>query len=177
MKTIAILAMTIFFALEFVQTQAQETKNEVRTERKTLRKLEGTKVSELAKTNFYTDFGNAPDALWKRVDTFDQVTFTKDGKKMTAFYDFDANLVGTTSLKKFTDLPAKGQQEIKAKYKDYTVRTVIFFYDNQANETDMVLYGAQFDDADNYFVELTKGAEKIVVEVNPSGFVSLFKKL
>jgi len=160
-----------------VQTQAQETKKEAKTERKALRKLEGTNVNEMAKTNFITDFGNVPGAVWKRVDTYDQVTFTKDGKKMTAFYDYDANLVGTTSIKKFTDLPAKGQQEIKTRYKDYKVGAVIFYDDNEANDTDMILYGAQFDDADNYFVELTKGAENIVVEVNPSGFVTYFKKL
>ena len=154
-----------------------ETKKEAKTERKALRKLEGTKVSELAKTHFYSDFGNVPNAVWKRVDTYDQVIFTKDGQKMTAFYDYDANLVGTTSNKKFTDLPARAQQEIKAKYKNYSIGTVIFYDDNEANETDMILYGAQFEDADNYFVELAKGAEKIVVEVNPAGFVTYFKKL
>jgi hypothetical protein len=29
----------------------------------------------------------------------------------------------------------------------------------------MVLYGIQFDDEDNYFVELTKGTSKIVLKI------------
>ena len=41
----------------------------------------------------------------------------------------------------------------------------------------MVMYGIQFDDSDNYFVELTKGTGKIVLRVNPGGTVFFFKKL
>jgi len=41
----------------------------------------------------------------------------------------------------------------------------------------MVLWGIQFDDADNYFVELSKGTKKIIVEVSPEGTVGYFKEL
>ena len=88
---------------------------------------------------------------------------------MTAFYDNDGKLVGTTMIKTFADVPANGQKQIKKKYKDYTVGPVIFFDNNEFNETDMMLYGLQFDDEDNYFVELTKGNSKIVVRVNSAG--------
>ena len=43
--------------------------------------------------------------------------------------------------------------------------------------TDMILYGLQFEDQDNYFVELTKGKDKIVVQVTPEGDVFFFKQL
>jgi len=192
MKKLAVLSFVLLFASAVMQSQAQvvqkesvkETKKEVKTEkkelkneRKALRKLEGNKVSIMAKNHFYTDFGNVPNVKWKRVDTYDEAAFVKGGKKMKAFYDADGNLVGTTSPKTFADLPAKGQQEIKAKYKGYTVGPILFYNDNETNETDMILYGLQFDDTDGYFVELTKGNDKIVVQVDPLGYVNFFKKL
>lgn len=96
---------------------------------------------------------------------------------MEAFYDDNATLVGTTSIKTFTDLPAKSQQQIKTKYKDYSIGQVIFFDDNEWNDTDMILYGSQFNDADNYFVVLTKGNDKIIVRVDVPGYVYYFTKL
>jgi hypothetical protein len=181
MKKLAVLSVTILFVAFVIQTQAQvkekESKNVNKIERKALKKLEKGNVSQQAKNKFYVDFGNLPDVQWTRSENFDEATFTKDGQKMTAFYDIDANLVGTTMHKTFSDLPVKGQNEIKAKYKAYTPGTIILFDDNEANDTDMLLYGIQFDDADNYFVELANGPEKIVVQVSPQGFVSFFKKL
>ena len=96
---------------------------------------------------------------------------------MKAFYDGDGSLVGTTSSITFAQIPAKGQKEINTKYKGYKIGPVVFFDDNENNETDMILYGLQFDDTDSYFVELTKGQDKIVVKVDPAGFVDFFMKL
>jgi hypothetical protein len=173
MKKFAILSMTFLFAISFIQAQAQETKSE----RKALKNLEGNGVSEIAKTHFYTDFGSVQNAMWKRAGTYDEVTFTKGGKKMTSFYDYDANLVGTTEPKKFADLPANAQKEIKTKYKDYTIGAVIFYNDNEVNETDMIMYGTQFDDADNYFVEVSKANKTTILQVNMAGDVIFFMNL
>ena len=93
------------------------------------------------------------------------------------YYDSNGKLIGTTSSKAFTDVPAKGQQEIKTKYKDYTAGPVIFYDDNEENDTDMILWGLQFNDADNYFVELTKGNSKLIIRVDTAGGISLFKQL
>ena len=196
MKTLAILSATFLLMSSALQIQAQDAKkeaekaaiktikNEVKTEKKelkaekkALRKLEGSEISTLSKKSFVADFGNVTDAVWRRSEVFDEVTFTKDGKTETAFYDTDAKLVGTTSVKTFDDLPFKGQKQIKNQYKDYTAGPVIFFNDNEANETDMLLYGIQFDDEDNYFAELQKGNNKIIVRVNTAGQVYFFKQL
>ena len=53
----------------------------------------------------------------------------------------------------------------------------MFFDDNEWNETDMILYGNQFADADNYFVELKKDNKEIILQVNPIGNVSILKQL
>ena len=59
---------------------------------------------------------------------------------MTAFYDENGDLVGTTYPKKFTDLPANAQMEIKTKYKDYKIGPVVLYDDNEANDTDMIMF-------------------------------------
>jgi hypothetical protein len=171
------LALLVFISLNSLQLNAQETKNDGKSNRVPIKKLEGTKVSELTKSQFIAEFGNIPDVQWSRTLNFDEAVFTKNGKRMTAWFDYNEKLVGTTSVANFTDLPASGQKTIKSKYKDYGIDNVILYDDNEANETDMILYSQQFDDADNYFVELSKGKDHIVVMVNMEGVVSFFKQM
>lgn len=178
MKKLAILSIMFLFAVTLVQGQTQKAVKETKAERVALRKLEGTKVSVQSTSAFNFDFKGATNVQSKRVDTFDEFAFTaSDGKKMKAFYDYDNKLVGTTQVKTFADVPVKGQQQIKKEYKDYTIGQVVFFDDNEANSTDMMLYSVQFEDADNYFVELTKGTRRIVVQVNTEGSVFFLTEL
>lgn len=147
---------------------------EKKEERKALRKLEGNEVSDLAKTNFISDFGVTRNVRWRRSAQFDEATFTKDGQRMTAYYDYNSELVGTTQNKSFSDIPLKAQEIIKKKYKGYSIGTVVFFDDNEANETDMILNDIQFDDADNYFIPLTKNGKTTILMASPAGDVSYF---
>lgn len=158
------------------ETNKEESsiKKEKAAERKALRKLEGKQASYQAKQQFAQDFDNVSNVEWKRTNYFDEATFTKDGHTMTAFYDYNNQLVGTTEVKAFTDLPASAQNTINKKYKDYSIQKVIMFDDNENNETDMLLYGHQFDDADNYFVELQKDNKAIILQVDMAGEVLYF---
>jgi len=190
MKKLVVLSISVFFVLVFFQLPAQVVnkdvikteikgaKKEIKTERKELRKLEGgSAVSNQTKSAFFADFGNVPDVKWKRAVYLDEAVFTKDGKELKAYYDFYSKLVGTTSIKTFADIPLNAQKEIKSKYKDYAIGVVVFFDDNEANETDMLLWNTQFSDADNYFVELSKDKKNIVLQVNAEGEVFFFKEL
>jgi hypothetical protein len=182
MKRLTILTMVFLFILSVVHGQPQtsgkesksETKNEVKSEKKALNKLVGKDVSNLSKNNFYVDFGDLKNVKWDRFTYFDVATFTKNGKETKAYYDWDGKLVGTTQVVKFTDLPETAQKEIKNKYKDYVVGPVTFFNDNELNDTDMFLYGSQFEDEDNYFVELTKADKGLIVRCDSHGNVSYF---
>ncbi len=162
-------------------TNRQESliKKEKKAERMELRSLKGNEASYQAKQAFISDFGNVPVTKWESTDNhlFDRATFIKDGKEMRAYYDFDSKLVGTVQDKTFADLPAKAQENINKYFKEYTPGDVIFFDDNEQNETDMVLSGNQFDDVDSYFVELQKGNKKIVVHVTLNGEVGYFAQL
>lgn len=184
MKRILFFLMMMLFAysLEPAQSQTSYAENTSRTGKKMktgltpLKKMSGAKVSEIAKNNFKTDFPDADRVQWKRADVFDQVTFTdKDHKDKTAYYDFSGTLVGTTQFAGFSDLPIKAQKEIKSKYSDYGIDYVVLFIANQANKTDMMLYDIQFKSSDNYFLGLTKGDQKIVLQVKNEGTVYKFK--
>jgi hypothetical protein len=135
------------------------------------------KVSPATKSQFYRDFGNVPVIQWKRTKNFDKATFIKDGEITSAFYDNSPDLVGTTTSKTFDDLPAAAQIRIEKSYAGYAVGDILFFDDNELNETDMVLYDQSFEDADNYFIELKKDNKKIVVKSDMQGNVSYFTKL
>jgi hypothetical protein len=189
MKNLAILSMTFMLLMAFVQLPAQDVKKEaikseikiekkeIKTERQMLRKLEGTTVNEVSKSAFSKDFGNIPNVRWERGDFFDEATFTKDGKEMKASYDSNSQLVGTIAIKTFADLPLEAQKEIKTKYKEYKIGKVIFFDDNEDNDTDMVIFDTQFDDADYYFVELSNANQKIILQISTDGDLRIFKKI
>jgi hypothetical protein len=184
MKRLLFLLMLMLFTYSVEQAQSQTSYAEntngagktMKTGKTTLKKLIGANVSEVAKNNFKSDFPDADRIEWKRDITFDKVTFTdKDYKDKTAYYDYDGTLVGTTQFTAFSDIPIKAQKEIKAKYSDYSIDYVLLFIANQNNQTDMLLYDIQFKSADNYFLGLTKGDQKIVLQVKNEGIVYKFK--
>lgn len=187
MKTILVIAAATFFAITTTQAQNQqeatvkkdikELNKEKRSDKVTLKKLEGNDPSYEAKQHFQTDFANAQDVQWKRASYMDEATFTLNNVKEKAFYDFDGNLVGTVLPKQFSDIPASAQKHIQKEYKDYQVDRVIMYDDNENNDTDMYLYGSQFEDADNYFVELSKPGKNLILMVSPEGLVTFFKEM
>ncbi len=160
------------------KAQEYDLRLDKRKERQELRRLEGNDVGYQTKTAFYQDFGDVPITSMKRQDNFDEITFKKkDGHFYTAFYDVDSKLVGTTTQKKFTNLPRKAQRYIRKKYAGYKVRDVLFYDDNELNTTNMILYNMQFDDPDSYFVEIGKGNKEIVLHVDQAGNVLYFTGL
>ena len=192
MKTFIVTVAAIFFAMNTISAQTEQTvksdikkvdrkeaklRSEKRKDRITLRKLEGKEASYQSKQQFSSDFDNVQNVQWRRDNYFDVAAFTKNGKEMKAYYDFDAQLVGTVSSASFTDLPANAQKRIKKEYKDYTVDKVIFYDDNESNESDMLLYGAQFADEDSYFAELSGKGTHIVLHVTKDGNVLYFAQM
>lgn len=182
MKKILIVLLAAFAtAYANAAPTFDSTKKEIKEERKsariTLRKLKGSEVSFFSKENFQKDFKNPANVSWSRDDYFDIISFTLDNKNMKAYYDHAGELVGTISPSSFASLPDMAQKYINKHYGDYTVQKVIFFDDNEANFTDMIMYDMQFEDSDSYFVELSNGKSQIVLHVFNSGDVDFLKKL
>ncbi|MDR6805380.1 hypothetical protein J2Y45_002311 [Dyadobacter sp. BE34] len=176
MKTFITSAIIAALAITGAQAQtlAKDIKKEHRAEKHAAARQE---VSARSKDSFYADFGQVPDAKWVRGPQFDEVTFTKDGQQQTAYYDNHFMLVGTTADKKFSDVPAKAQKEIQKQFKGYAIGAVVEYKDNENNDTNMLLYGTQFEDADHYFVTVSKGKEADVLMVKTDGEISFFSTL
>lgn len=180
-KVIMSIAFSIAACSLYAQTSGpavshKEMRKERHAQKITLKALEGKDISSFSQQQFAVDFGNVTDVSWTRDAYFDKATFVNaKGGEMSAYYDNDAQLVGTTSHASFNDLPAAGQKEIRKHFSNYEQAPVIFFDDNEDNETDMILYGMQFDDADNYFIELTdKKGRPAAYKVDMSGNVAFF---
>jgi len=137
-------------------------------------------VSEFVRNQFTSDFPNASIISFENTKDFNKVNFNKDGHQITAYYDYNNQLVGSTIKVSFNDLPAVAQIKILDKYRDYKVTDVLKFNVNSDNEsyynndTDMTLYGNPIDKSSNYFVELKGENNAIVLEVDLSGEVSFF---
>ncbi|HKJ41339.1 MAG TPA: hypothetical protein VKA27_04560 [Sunxiuqinia sp.] len=189
MKKLVILSMMLTFMLPFATVKAasvkeHELKSEIKTtredlrlERKELNSLKDRGVSEITKDNFYKDFGNIANVTWEQNGPLAVATYQKGGKQVKSFFDFNNKLVGTSSVKTFAAIPKSAQRTIRKDYGKYEVGPVIFFKDNENNSSDMMLWNTPFASADNYFVELQKPHDDIIVQVNPDGNVSFFKQL
>lgn len=192
MKTLLLtgVALLFFAGTSFCQSK-QSLKNDIRRidrreavlndmkkkDKITLRKLEGNEASYQSTQQFKMDFGNATHVSWIRDGFFDKATFTQNGKTMEAYYDFDAQLVGTITPAVFSDLPASARKDIQKHYKDYKIVKVIKYDNNESHSDDMLLYGMQFEGEDSYFVELSKNNKKIVLHVLPDGGVFYFTEM
>jgi hypothetical protein len=150
-------------------------RKEERKEHRLIRKAENRNmVSDFTREQFRRDFPGAKKVLFQKTKEFEEASFTLEGKQKIAYYDVESNLIGTTQHKTFGALPERAQKKILNEYAGYAVQDVVKFDDNMSNETDMVLYGTAFDDADNYFVELKKDSKVIFVKVDMEGDVSYF---
>jgi hypothetical protein len=146
-------------------------------EKKESKKQRLSKIISLATGEFNEEFGPKPNVKCKQIGFLYRASFKKEGQHFKVYYDEQAKQVGPVVHKSFVDLPATAQEYIHSNYKGYETKEVLYFDDNELNETDMILYGKQFDDFDSYFVELKKGHKKIVLRINPPGEVSFFKQL
>ena len=116
---------------------------------------------------FLSDFGDLKVTRAKKSNQFETITFlNKEGAAVNAYYDSNAQLIGTTTAKVFENLPANAQATISKNYADYKIAEIIFFDNN-----------LQYADADNYFVQLERGNKIIVVKVDQSGSVTFFKNI
>lgn len=126
--------------------------------------------------HFQIDFPNATNVSWKK-NGYEEASFTLEGKEMKAFYDYDHELIGTTTPVDYTSIPAAARKYIDKHFSGYTPQQVIMFDDNEYNDSDMILYGNPFEDEDSYFIELSNNNKTIVLQSNMEGLVSFFKDI
>ena len=145
--------------------------------RRELRKLEGNEVSYNSTQAFNAMYPNIKPISSERLDNFDEIDFMKDGNKIAAFYDEKSELVATTQIKTYMDLPAKAREFIAKEYNGYIPINVLYLDDNENNKTDMILYNTQFAPEDSYYVEMSNGFKAIVLQVEKDGRVNYWARV
>ena len=125
---------------------------------------------------FIQDFPNAKYVTWAQ-GRFAEASFLDGDVRKIAYYDEENNLVGTTTDMDAGALPERALDHINKMYPGYAIEKVVFFDDNEGNDTDMFLYNTSFEDEDNYFPVLVKRSKKIILKVSPEGEVSFFESL
>jgi hypothetical protein len=166
------------FANTNIDRKSKMEKREERKEHRMERRVENKfEVNNLTKNQFETDFPGARNISYSRINDFDKISFNTKRRALTAYYDYNSELVGTTQAKTFADLPENAQKDIRKKYSDYNITGVIEYRDNEDNSTNMILYNLPLEDSDNYFVELNNGQKSLVLKVDLPGYVSFFKEI
>jgi hypothetical protein len=150
---------------------------EQREENRAIRKEKAaTTANYTTDQHFQLDFPNAINVSWRKAG-FEEASFTLESREMKAFYDYNHELIGTTTTVDYNTLPIAARKYITKHFSDYTPQQVILFDDNEYNSGNMVLYGNAFEDADNYFIELSNNKKTIVLQSNLEGVVTYFKDI
>jgi hypothetical protein len=103
----------------------------------------------------------ADNVTWTKSGKFQKASYIKDGARMTAFYNWQNELIATTQIVEVTELPARAISNL-----------VKFFPGNEMGE--IVRYK---DDATVYFVNLTNEKEDFIVKVDGNSNISYFKSI
>ena len=179
MKKLTIILFLLILALVIDHTYAQilakaGSRKEQRIEKK---KTVVSRVNDASLKSFTKDFGDISNVTWVKMDDYDEAVFTKEGHTMNAYYDANGELIGTTTLKTFGDLPLVGQQNLKVLFWNYSILQVIYYQSNPSNKELLKLWKTDITDPDTYLVEMNYGFRRLVLYVDHQGKVSLFKRL
>lgn len=122
---------------------------------------DASKVNVRIKTNFTTQFANASGVTWTLKNEFAKATFSRNGEKMEAFYDFGGELIGTSKNIPVEKIPSSARKMLAKKYKDYAIMEAIFFSNK---------------DEDAYFISVENESDKIIFKVRDTSSISIFQK-
>jgi hypothetical protein len=107
------------------------------------------------------ELAGAENLTWTKTAKFQKATYLKDGARMSAFYNWQNELIATTQIVDVTTLPAKAIRNL-----------VKHFPGNQMGEIVRYKNGETI-----YFVNLTNAKEDFIVKVDTNNDTSYFKKL
>jgi hypothetical protein len=117
-----------------------------------------------ATTHFASTFSDAKNVSWNSNGRFDKVTFELNNEAITAFYNEDGDLVGTSKKVSFDKLPKAALETITSRYTfpEYQILECIEF---------------SSDDADKkYYTSFTTEDATVVLEIMENGRVTVFSE-
>ena len=113
--------------------------------------------------HFKKIFPNATKVAYEVKKDFTEVTFTWNNLNLQAFFDKKGELIGTSRQIEISALPLAYVMAINKEYEGYDILEAI-----------------EFDHAENgmsYYVSVSNGEKKYVLNVSSNGEISVFKKM
>lgn len=120
------------------------------------------KVSSHILNKFETDFRSATNITWTVRPTFSIADFELDGKKISAYYDLQGELLGTAHSISIEELPTGAKRTFAKKFNNYTVKEALKY---------------EFTDETAYVISAAKDNETVMVKVGQTGYVEIIKKI
>ena len=103
----------------------------------------------------------AENVIWSKSGKFQKASFIKDGTRMTAFYNWQNELIATTQIVDVTELPSRAIQNLVKYFPGNKMGEIVRYKNNETV----------------YFVNLTNEKEDFIVKVDAGNSVNYFKKL
>lgn len=108
------------------------------------------------------EFSTAKDIQWKLTDNFIKASFNWNDQQLEVFYNYDGEMIAKSRHVKPVNLPIDAQRTISEKYAGYSF-----------DET--VEYNGE-EGAHNFYASIKKDNTKILLEITPEGYVSVYQK-
>jgi hypothetical protein len=124
-------------------------------------KEKGKERKSTTASYYATELAGAKNVTWTKSGKFQKASFIKDGARMTAFYNWQNELIATTQIVDVTELPAKAINNLVKYFPGNKMGEIVRYKNNETI----------------YFVNLTNEKEDFIVKVDGSSNVSYFKRL
>ena len=121
---------------------------------------DANKVSYSVVNTFKASFKNASDVQWSITENFTKASFVLNNQHKAAFYTPDGEWIANTEEINIDKMPEVAQNVLENKYAGYTVKEVIRF-EGVAEEA--------------YYISLENEQRTLILKVNESGEISIFK--
>lgn len=112
------------------------------------------KVKSEVEKAFSNEFRYAQNEKWKTTKNFHRVDFTMGSKRLTAFYNHDAELIAVTRFLSPDELPGPLSKELGKRYAGYGIRE---------------LFELRSEGQINYYIALEGQGETVVLESRSAG--------
>ena len=121
---------------------------------------EKNKVSWRVSENFKKAFTEAEDVNWTVRQNFIKASFMEDGIQKDAYYDFDGELISTSTNIGLDELPEATKRAVAKKYDGYEISEVVKMETNGAT---------------TFYLSLSNNNESVIVKA-ADNLLSVFKK-
>ena len=122
-----------------------------------------TGESKTTATRYYLgdELEGAEKVTWTKTPKYLRASFVKDGAPMSAFYNWQNELIATTQRVEITKLSATAIKKIVTKFGGYKMGEIIEYKNGQTL----------------YFINLMSDTKDFIIKVDANNEVSLFKNL